>query len=102
MEAKLSVTRILRPSICPDKDCHVLVSSYNEGNFRYGYSFHCIGQLPEPCTIIWKQAGHTNNYSFCMYTGLKGLIRFLMCCSDFEGISSDMERVLDYESCRLC
>lgn len=84
-----------RPNICPDKKCQVLASTFDSHNFRLGYSFHCVGELPEPLTVRWRDSVHCNGHSLCIYTPLKGIIRFLMAIEDFESIGSDLKKAVE-------
>ena len=83
-----------RPNICPDLACQALESTFDPLNFKLGYSFHCVGILPEAHTVQWRDSVHCNSHSLCIYTPLKGIIRFLMTVEDFESISSDLKRAV--------
>ena len=86
-----------RPNICPDLDCKVLVSTFDSQLFKRGYSFHCIGRLPEELTVKWKDSVHCNGNCLCIYTPLKGILKFLMTIQDFKILISSLEKVISDE-----
>jgi len=77
--------KIARPPFCYDKKCKVIYSTYKSEDFKDGYSFSCYGKLPKTHIFIEKKAKHINNFSCCIYTPLKGMIRFFMCEDDLWG-----------------
>lgn len=86
-----------RPCICPDGSCQVLTSTFNPQLFEQGFSFHCIGRLPEAHIVKWRDSIHENDFSLCRYTPMKGLIRFFMTIQDFEILISSLEKVVSNE-----
>ena len=86
-----------RPCICPDLDCKMLVSTFDSQLFKQGYSFHCIGVLPEAHSVQWRSVQHINGHCLCIYTPLKGLLKFLMTIGDFEILNSSLGKVISDE-----
>lgn len=73
-----------RPTICPDKQCNFLCSTFDLRTFEDGSSFYCIGQLEKPNKVEWSATVHENNLCHCIYTPFKGIIKYLATKEDFE------------------
>ena len=87
--------RINRPKFCYDKDCKVILSTYEKESFDEGLSFFCFGKLKEPHKFKEKETVHENNISHCYYTPLKGMIRYFMNTDDLWGEAQAKIRVLN-------
>ncbi len=87
----------VRPHICLDSACEMLVTTFDSQLFKLGYSFHCIGRLPEAHTVQWRSVQHINGYCLCIYTPLKGMLKFLMTIGDFQILNSSLEKVISDE-----
>lgn len=57
----------IRPSICPDCNCQVLLSGYDEKRHDQGWSWECIGRLLEPTVSQLRSVTHRNTHSLCLY-----------------------------------
>lgn len=77
--------RINRPPFCYDKNCKVLLSTYDDEIFNKGFSFFCFGKLKKAHIFKDKETTHWNDISHCYYTPLKGMIRFFMNTDDLWG-----------------
>ena len=67
-----------RPIYCFDKTCKMLFKIYDEDAHNDGYSYFCFGKLKEPHVFTEKQCRHVNDYCYCVYTPLKGALRFFI------------------------
>jgi hypothetical protein len=67
-----------RPHLCFDKDCKIIFNSYNKEYVEKGYSYFCFGKLKEPHKFTEKECVHVNDYCHCVYTPLKGVLRFFI------------------------
>ena len=65
-----------RPCLCFDKTCKILYNVYDEEYHNKGYSYFCFGKLKEPHVFMEKECKHINEYCYCVYTPLKGVLRF--------------------------
>lgn len=87
--------RDCRPRLCFDKNCSVLLSTFEEESFDEGVSFFCFGKLKEVHIFKEKQTVHENDLSHCYYTPLKGMLRFFMNVEDLWGEANAWLRVLN-------
>ena len=76
-----------RPTICFDKDCEIIITDFTEASFDQGFSFVCYGKMKKKHLFIERETKHENDISRCVYTPLKGMIRFFEC---FEDLCSDI------------
>jgi len=75
---------LIRPRICPDLQCELLWSDFLPSFVEQGYSFCCVGRLAEPHEFVWREVTHRNDFCFCQYSPMKGMIKFLMDRNDIE------------------
>ncbi len=75
---------LIRPRTCLDSECEVLWSDFLPEYAEKGYSFQCIGKLIKPHEFIWKEVTHRNDFCLCLYSPLKGAIKFLMDINDIR------------------
>jgi len=74
-----------RPHICVDDSCFMLWSRYTKELWDKGTSFTCCGRLTTVQEFKHKETVHSNTHSYCIYTPLKGLIRFFINHEDAWG-----------------
>jgi len=94
-----------RPKICPDKSCEVMFNDYLARNFKRGASFHCWGKMSKQIEFISGKTEHLNEYSHCVYTPLKGLIRFFVNADDAWTDIVGNSKLLDHAKpikCKEC
>ena len=72
----------MKPHLCPDKDCKRVWSNYSKDSFDRGASYTCWGKMTKPHLFIERETEHVNPYSYCVYTPLKGHIRFFVNSDD--------------------
>jgi len=68
---------IERPHWCFG-NCEVIFSRYSKEGFDKGASSFCYGKMAQEHKFIEKETEHINNFSHCLYTPLKGIIRFFL------------------------
>ncbi len=83
-----------RPKLCPDDRCEPIFTDFDSAHFEKGYSFNCAGKLAEPHEFRWREITHRNTHSHCIYTPLKGMIRFLITPGDAWGYYVAMANLL--------
>ena len=66
------------------------------------HSFDCVGRLKEPHEFVWKQITHRNEYCHCIFTPLKGMIKFLLTALDADATIGLMQVVLDDAKPAIC
>jgi hypothetical protein len=96
---------LIRPRICPDLQCELLWSDFLPSALEQGYSFSCIGRLDKPHEFVWREVVHRNDFCFCQYTPLKGMIKFLMNKEDIEheiAVLGVALRAIKMEQCAGC
>lgn len=85
----------MRPHLCPDTNCKILHCTYDRKRFDEGASFICYGKILKPHIFLARTTEHVNEYSNCIYTPLKGLIRFFInrddAWADFIGCGKVMD-----------
>jgi len=94
-----------RPKLCPDPSCEILFTDYQFKQFKQGASFHCWGRMREQIRWISGKTEHLNEYSHCVYTPLKGLIRFFLNADDAWTDIIGLSRLLDHAKpleCKAC
>jgi hypothetical protein len=72
-----------RPDTCIDKQCGFIYSSFDKdrNDIEKGFSYFCYGKLPGNhigADFKHIDAQHDNDISHCIYTPLKGIIRFFV------------------------
>lgn len=89
-----------RPHLCPcSKSCTPLYNSLAEddrvvsGDLNEGYSGDCIGKGDESVYVVGGQT-HTNDMNHCVFTPLKGVIRFQINKEDVYGMLHMAKAVL--------
>lgn len=65
-----------RPYCCPEPRCDPLTNEGYEGPERPGCSWSCFGKMPTPLSFTYDSEVHVNSLNRCVYTPLKGLVRF--------------------------
>jgi len=71
-----------RPHICLDESCFMLFTSYRREYFDEGGSFECWGRLTKTHEFQHEETTHRNTHSHCIFTPLKGMIRFFLNAED--------------------
>lgn len=67
---------IERPWCCPERRCAPLHREGVADPDRPGESWTCFGRMPAPVSFTYAGNEHTNDLNRCVFTPLKGLIRF--------------------------
>ena len=67
---------IERPWCCPEPRCKPLEQVGEPKRDSPGESWFCLGCMPEPTTFVYDGCSHTNDLNTCVYSPLKGVIRF--------------------------
>ena len=90
-----------RPPLCPcSKTCTPLVNALalddrmTAGDLNEGYSGDCIGKMAEGITYIVGGQEHPNDLNHCIFTPLKGIVRFMINQGDIEALRMMCESVL--------
>lgn len=87
---------VCRPHYCIDPGrCEVLWSNYTTETFDRGESINCYGRMAEQHVFVAGETTHKNDLSRCLYTPLKGVIRYLECKADLEIDVIANNKVLD-------
>lgn len=73
-----------RPHLCLDQSCFMLFTSYRREGFDEGLSFECWGRLAETHEFQHKETTHRNTHGHCIFTPLKGMIRFFLGVEDAQ------------------
>lgn len=60
-----------------------------------GYSGDCVGRMKEPFTFVYGGATHTNDCNHCVFTPLKGIIRFQVTWEDLGNMMMMCAKALD-------
>lgn len=93
-----------RPKLCPcprtcDPIWNGMVSDPRikdeEADMSQGYSGECIGKMKEPIAFIYGGAEHRNDCNRCVFTPLKGIIRFQENWEDLGSSILLMEHALE-------
>src|SRR3990167_2362208 len=89
-----------RPRLCPCfRTCEPIWNGLAgddriiEGDLSEGYSGDCIGQS-EPTSYIVGGQEHRNELNHCIFTPLKGIIRYQICLLDVEAMMQMCQAVL--------
>jgi hypothetical protein len=90
-----------RPSLCPEKCCKPFWNMFPEEEIQKGYSGDCLGIMGD-VKFIYKEAEHINNWSHCIFTPLKGMIRYQINSGDAWRIYLLMGAILDKEKPLVC
>lgn len=76
-----------RPYCCPEPRC-TPVHNHGDGEslaqVRPGQSFTCCGKMPEGIKFTYDGEVHPNDLNRCVYTPLKGIIRFQENATDWR------------------
>ena len=94
-----------RPRLCVENECQPLCNMMDQTPDDYiekGGSGDCIGFLDPPVTFIYKETTHTNNLSHCVFTPLKGMIRYQINAGDAWRIYLLMAMLLDKDNPLVC
>lgn len=83
-----------RPSLCPDSTCKCIFTDFDPAYFEKGYSFNCVGELAEPHEFKWREITHRNTHCHCIYSPLKGVIKFLITPEDAWGTKVMMANLM--------
>jgi hypothetical protein len=72
-------TQVERPYCCPEPRC-TPIHNHGDGESlaqpRPGQSFTCLGKMPREIEFAYDGSDHRNDLNRCVYTPLKGIIRF--------------------------
>jgi len=80
-----------RPKLCPcPRTCSPIFNSMvadtrirdQEADMSQGYSGECVGRMSEAVEFIYGGSPHKNDLNRCVFTPLKGIIRFQECTGD--------------------
>jgi len=83
-------------------DCEPIFSRYSRENFDKGASCFCYGQMTTEHIFTAKATEHINDLSHCLYTPLKGIIRFFLNENDAYVEFLSICAVLDTISPHIC
>lgn len=64
------------------------------GDLNDGYSGECMGRMAAPIEFIYNGIPHRNDLNRCVFTPLKGIIRFQENISDLQASAEMLRRVL--------
>lgn len=93
-----------RPKLCPcPRTCQPLYNSMvcdsrikdEEADMSQGYSGECVGKMSQEIEFIYGDAPHKNDVNHCVFTPLKGIIRFQENADDLWSAKILISRVLD-------
>lgn len=89
-----------KPWICPEPCCCPVYqakdSDYSDITIsESGHSFLCLGRMRSFIEFSYNRVLHQNYLSTCMYTPLKGLIRFQENKADWQLLKTSYERALE-------
>jgi len=86
-----------RSHLCPDHSCDVLWTDYSKFLFDRGLSHFCIGRAYGAAGLVFteKKTIHENDLCKCIYTPLKGMLRYFTNLEDFTLETAAMLRVMD-------
>ncbi|UZE92536.1 MAG: hypothetical protein IB616_01625 [Methanosarcinales archaeon] len=66
-----------KPSFCTEANCECIWHTlFEPDDWKDGYSFECIGRMKEPVEFKYKKAVHVNTHYHCIWTPLKGWVKF--------------------------
>lgn len=85
---------------CPETNCQLLCSTcYNPWIFRDGGTFFCVGKVIDTDKIrfIANKMDHHNNYHFCVWTPMKGWVKFMFNHYDLYLITMGINAILSDE-----
>lgn len=100
----MAVSVATRPRLCPcARTCTPIWNSMvcddrikdEEADMNQGYSGECVGRMNEAVEFIYGGAPHKNEFNRCVFTPLKGIIRFQECADDFWSSIILLSRALD-------
>lgn len=85
---------LARPWCCPEPRCVVASQGANTRGQSLevpqpGESFTCFGRAPQEVAFIYDGIEHKNDLNVCMYTSLKGMLRFQMNIDDLWLVARD-------------
>jgi hypothetical protein len=89
-----------RPWICPEPCCCPIFqakdSDYEDISVaNSGQSFLCFGKLSKPIEFTYNGVNHKNDLGTCMYSALKGIIRYQENKADWEWLGKSYGRALE-------
>lgn len=89
-----------RPWICAEMSCCPIFQGKDSDNPDItipsaGHSFICLGRMKKFIEFTYDGTLHQNYLSTCMYTPLKGLIRFQENKADWQLLKTVYERALE-------
>jgi len=76
-----------RPPFCSDANCRC-IANLGIKDFQNGGSVFCVGEIVNPSFVTFTAGTtlHENDTNLCIYTPLKGWLRFNMNLRDFDGL----------------
>lgn len=84
-----------RPKLCPEEECKPFFNKLNEEWREKGGSGTCVGIMDESVKFVYKEVEHVNDCSYCVFTPLKGVIRFMINGGDLWGDIVMFTKLLD-------
>jgi len=100
----LAISVATRPKLCPcPRTCTPIYNSMvcdarikdESADMAQGYSGECIGKMSEAVEFIYGGSPHKNDMNRCVFTPLKGIIRFQENADDFWSSIILLSRALD-------
>lgn len=100
----MAISVATRPKLCPcQRTCSPIFNSMvadsrikdEEADMNQGYSGECVGKMSEAIEFIYGGSPHRNDLNRCVFTPLKGIIRFQECAGDIESSLLILNRTLD-------
>src|SRR5688500_10595448 len=64
------------PYCCPERTCDPIYVCGYEGTENAGASWECFGRMADVTVFEYAGERHRNDLNRCVYTPLKGVIRF--------------------------
>lgn len=91
-----------RPRTCFDSKCKIMWCNYSAQHIEDGGSFQCFGKMEKPHMFTFEKTEHINEYSHCVFTPLKGHIRFFINENDAWTMFIGAGKVMDKQSPWVC
>lgn len=91
---------LARPWCCPEPRCELQWQARNKSLVapldvaQPGESFHCFGRNIAEIGFVYDGIRHDNDLNVCIYSALKGIVRFQMNVDDLWLISRDFHEAL--------
>lgn len=91
-----------RPKLCPEKNCKPVWNKLDDEWWIKGGSGACVGILKDPVKFVYKEIVHVNDYCWCEFTPLKGVVKFMKNFDDAWGDFLMLTTIMDKLRPRYC